>query len=123
MNEVDSRGADEAEKLAADFDWRAQILRRASARVRDGTASTVLSALCEEVLNERDGDSAAVIVEAEQLAAAVSDAFNDMRASVRYLVAARPRALSGFTPLEVIARGEVFLLLRSLTAIQHGLGA
>ena len=124
MIDGDDSGTGEAEKPAVDYDRHAQMLHRAVTRVREGSAASVVFALCAEALYERSGGAIdAAPVDVEQVAAAVTGAFGDGGSPVRCLVAGRPLALGGRTPLEVIACGEAPLLLYTLAALQHGLGA
>ena len=124
MSQGDDLGIASAEELADEYERGADMLRRAIARVQQGHAPTVMVALCEEALREHAcGAAEADAAEAERIGAAVTGAFGDGSSPVRYLVAGRPLALGGRTPLEVIACGEAPLLLYTLAALQHGLGA
>jgi hypothetical protein len=124
MSNVDELGVLSAEELADELTRRADMLRRAVSEVQGGHASSVVAALCKQALRERAAEgSSEVDDDAEPLSVRLIECFGEAGAAVRYLVNGRPPIFGGRTPLSVIADGDSPLLLYSLAALQHGLGA
>lgn len=124
MSEHDELGILSAEELSDELARRAEMLRRAASEVRGGHAASVVAALCKEALGKRTAEVASEVdIDAQLLSVRLMECFGEAGAAIRYLVNGRPPRFGGRTPLEVIADGESGLLLYSLAAIQHGLGA
>jgi hypothetical protein len=112
-----------AEELAAVYDRRAEALRRAIGRYQQGGVPSILAALCDDALSQRVVLQGAGIEDAHMIADAITAAIGDQATSVDYLISAQPLIFGGRTPFKVIADGELPLLIYSLGALQHGLGA
>lgn len=113
-----------AEALLAVYDGRAALLRRALARVREGHAPDVVTAVCEEALGGPDlRVENPLRAEARRIADRVHEAIGSPHHALRYLMEGRTMAFGGRTPCEVLQHGEAELLLYSLNVMQHGLCA
>lgn len=113
-----------AEALVARYETRVALLREAMIRVRDGLAPDAVTAVCEVALGGCDVQvDDPVRAEAGRIATRLQEALGDPARALRYLVERRIAAFGGRTPYEVVRAGEVELLLSSLNAVEHGLGA
>ena len=113
-----------AEALVARYETRAALLREAMTRVREGRAPDAVTAVCEVALGGRGVQvDDPVHAEAGRIATRLQAALGDPARAMRYLVEGRIVAFGGRAPYEVLQAGEVELLLSSLHALEHGLGA